>query len=153
MLLCVRYMWKTSVTIMYLCGLSIADLRDKRVPVWLLAMGGLWSLVVCVIEWQNGRNSILEWGMALLPGAVLISLALATGKVGLADGIVVAELGLLLGYRDTFFMLVISLFAMSVLSMVLLAARRVRKSTEMPYIPFLCVVYCAYQIWGGSEGM
>lgn len=141
-------MWKCGITILYLAGLSIWDLRERKVPVWLLVLGGIWALGAGIASGTGG--TVLEWGIALVPGGVLLLLALATRKAGLADGIVAVQMGLLLGYRETMLVLTVSLLAMSAFSMILLAAHKVQKTTAIPYIPFLCAAYCACRIWGGK---
>lgn len=143
-------MWENGITILYLAGLSIWDLRERKVPVWLLALGGIWALAAVIASWTGGMGAILEWGIALVPGGALLLLALATQKAGLADGIVAVQMGLLLGYREALFVFTVSLLAMSVFSMILLAVYKVQKTTKIPYIPFLCAAYCVCWIWGGK---
>ena len=83
----------------------------------------------------------LLWGSA--PGVLLLLMAAMTKKAGLADGIVLLLLGVLLGYRECILSFILSLLSMSLVSLMLLALNKVRGSSKLPYLPFLWMGYMA----------
>ena len=79
--------------------------------------------------------------MGMLPGIVLLLVAVATKKAGWADGVVLLLLGLLWGARECTVSFALSLFAISIVSLILLALRKVDRNARLPYLPFLCGGY------------
>ncbi len=126
---------------LYLGVLSIWDLKEKRVPVFPLLTGAS-ILLLPVIE-SCLRGDVL-WGFligGLIPGALLIALAKVSGKIGVADGLVVMALGAQCGLRGCLQLLFYSLFSLSVFSVFLLVLRKANCSTRIPYLPFLLLGY------------
>ena len=146
--------WRENMEIiigLWLLGLSVWDARYCRVPVWLMCSGGL--VLAAAVILGNGISGWPAWSEAevlsrfvvclsgMLPGAALVILALCTGAIGYGDGIVVAFLGLYLGFGEVLLLLTISLFVMSLCSLVLLLLKKVRKNTHLPYLPFLTLAW------------
>lgn len=134
-------MWEFGLMAFWLGVLSVYDFRRKKVPVWLLAAGGIFGATAAMYAYFHGTKSGAEiiWGM--LPGGMLLFVAAATKKAGWADGIVLMTLGLVTTYRECVTGFVISLFAISVVSLLLLTFRKVGKNAKLPYLPFLCAGY------------
>lgn len=72
---------------------SVMDIRSRRLPIWMLALGGGLS-VASVLCQESGYVEILRGAM---PGLMLLVIAFATKKAGYGDGIVLAFLGMVLG--------------------------------------------------------
>ncbi|MBO4981161.1 MAG: hypothetical protein J6C84_04610 [Lachnospiraceae bacterium] len=143
-------MWKEIIGLLYVAVLGAMDIREKKVPVWLLILGAMETIMVRLAEgfmdgWQKNTGSIL-WGM--LPGLFLLAMAYLTKKAGYGDGVVLCLLGIRCGYRFCLAIFCMSLLLLSLTCMVLLLLKRVRRNTRIPYLPFLTVVYAGYLVFG-----
>lgn len=134
-------MLKFILTALWLVALAGVDIRRKCVPVWLLAFGGVFVTFMSVYRAWSGQFWGKELVWSIVPGAVLLAVAVLTKKAGWADGVALLFLGILTGFRECIFGFTLSMLFISVVSLVLLALKRVRKNTTLPYLPFLCVGY------------
>ena len=126
--------------LLYLGVLSYYDWREKKVPIVLLFFGTALAIALSMEEGMKERqiwNQILGW----LPGIFLCLVALVTKKMGYADGIVLAGLGGILGYKIAVMTLCVSLMLVSAVSIITLFLRRASKDTQIPYIPFLTAAF------------
>lgn len=148
----------------YLGLVALCDLRSKHVPVQLLLLGlgiaiaqGSYTTVTEIAElvgtqevegnlWQQGLQILLQSVAAMLPGLCLLLLARLGGQAGYADGIVLLELGLTSGVRESLLLFAGSLFLISAASILLLMCRVVSRRSSLPYLPFL---FLAYLLVGG----
>ena len=119
----------------YLLCIGIWDSIEKKIPVFLL-IPGIAAMVIEVV-----RNVGVAWNsipkdnlflptllfslLGLLPGMILLLVAWSSKKVGYGDAIVILCLGGILGYNKVMGILMSSLFIMSVVSIVLLALKKV----------------------------
>lgn len=142
-------MWKTVFLTMYLMVLSIFDGKDKRVPVIALAIGCAAGMAVGIYE-AFREQAWLGYMAGLLPGAIFIFVAWTTKKAGYADGIVLAITGALEGFRSCILICSLSLFMLSIYSIMFMILKKVRKDFVVPYIPFLCA---GYLFWKVVEGI
>ena len=133
--------WKFVVAALWLGVLSVADIRQMRVPIWLLTVGGIFMTIVSLIEWQARERNASSLLWSLIPGIALILVAVATKKAGSADGIVLLFLGFFDGLKVCMTSLMISLFAISVIALVLLGLKKVGRDFRLPYLPFLWIGY------------
>lgn len=133
---------------MYLLLMSVWDIKERRVPMGLLVIGSIVVGVYLGYELFAGQISWLVPLLGSLPGVFLLIVARISKKAGYADGIVLLWLAATGGYQAGLFILGISLFLISVASIVLLVLRRVKKETRIPYIPFLTVGYMILQFAG-----
>lgn len=134
-------MWKFALTALWLIAMSIFDLLEKRVPVWLLVTGGIPAIVAAMYAYMKGMGSLSQILFGMLPGVLLLAVAAVTRKAGWADGIVLLIMGLLTDLWECMAYFMISLLAMSIVSLLLLILRKVGKNATLPYIPFLCAGY------------
>ena len=134
-------MWKLALTALWLIAMSLFDLFEKRVPVWLLTIGGIPAIVTVIYEYMKGTGSLSQILFGMLPGVLLLAVAAVTKKAGWADGIVLIIIGLLTGLWECIACFMVSLLAMSAVSLPLLVLRKVRKNSTLPYLPFLCAGY------------
>lgn len=133
--------WKFVLAALWMGALAVADIRRMRVPIWLLAVGSAFVTIVSLMEWRTGESNMSSLLWSLMPGIALMLVAVATKKAGWADGIVLLFLGLLEGIRICMTSLVISLFAISVISLALLCLKKVGRDCRLPYLPFLWIGY------------
>lgn len=130
-------MWITIFTAAWLSAVSIMDIRSRRVPVWLLLVGGIPTLLAGVYKGGEGYYMLL----GALPGILLLGTAFATKKAGYGDGIVLLFLGMGLGGGKSLLLFGVSLFLISVCSLVLLALKKAGRNTGIPFLPFLSAAW------------
>lgn len=128
----------------YLCALSIWDVREKELPVKVLAVGMIGSLLYGI--WKH-------WGLELLlgsiPGMLLILMGFLTReKVGYGDGVVVLILGNVLKWPEGVLIYVMAQFGVLFFAVVLLWCRRAPWETKIPFVPFLTVALMIYMVGG-----
>lgn len=141
-----RIMWFTIITLVYLLILGIKDTKDRKIPTLWLAVGAVLLAGMGICRCLQGELAWMDILMGCVQGALLLVVAKVTGKAGYADGIVLIELGLCLGYRESAMIFCFSLFLLAICSIILLLFRKVRRDTRMPYLPFLAVVFLMRQI-------
>lgn len=79
--------------------------------------------------------------LGVIPGLALVLLASVTEQIGKGDGLVLMSVGLITGYADCIMLACFSMLFMSVCSIAILWSKRGNRNLQMPYIPFLAVVY------------
>ena len=121
---------------MLLCY-SIYDIRKKSIPLLWVAAGLAVALMMGGIKGVFG----------MLPGMVLLLLAfIMKGKIGTADGLILAVIGGMTGIRYAVAILMAALIISFFYSGVLLVFCKKERSYCFPFVPFyLCAtvfVYC-----------
>lgn len=129
-----------SITI-WLMGISIMDIRSRRVPIWMFVLGGGVVLAILMDQITNGAIEYVDVFTGMLPGVVLLLIAFATKKAGYGDGIAILFVGMVLGGGKSLWVFCISLFLISIYSAILLLLRIVRRNSEIPYLPFLSAAW------------
>ena len=122
-----------------LTAMSLHDILKRKVPVRLLVCMVIPVLASAAIAITGGRigEKLIVMLVGVIPGALLILIGHITGKVGMADGIVLCALGILEGARGALVILAMGSLILSLVSMILLALKKVRRETRLPFIPFL----------------
>lgn len=121
----------------WLLTASVMDIRSRRIPVWLLVLGGLGAGAAVI---YSGAAVSAEWPgllMGCVPGLFTLLTAAVTGKAGTADGFALIFLGLCLKGRMCLAVFMTSLFLIAVFAGIMLTLRRIGRNTELPYLPFL----------------
>jgi len=113
---------------------------------WLIGTGGMFALVMSVIEklpkvtesgdWLSGVGSV---ALGSVPGVALLLLSVATKTVGSGDGAVLALLGAAVGFQKSLLVFGVGLFLTALCSVVLLVLRKANRNTCLPFLPFLTV--------------
>lgn len=134
-------MWIVQVVTIWLLVISIMDIRRRRVPVWMLALGGALTLFTLVYRYESGKMDCFELLNGMLPGIVIMLIAFFTQKAGCGDGVVLLCIGMAAGGGKSFLLFGASLFLISIFSIILLAMRKVGKNTRIPYLPFLAAAW------------
>lgn len=115
--------------------ISLCDIRKRTIPVWLLFLGSLLVITdICIMGWKTGI--IVE----TVPGIILLLLTKMTKAIGMADGIVLIQLGSICRDGQALLIFCLSLIYIFLYSMILYMLRRDRKR-RIPYIPFLFLAY------------
>lgn len=127
-----------------LVGLSICDLKTKKIPVAAVVLFGA---AVLGYRLMTGIE-LLGLLVGLVPGAVLLLLAVLTGEsIGIGDGLVLCVVGLFCGLTKAVSVLAMALVLSSVVAMVLLVLKRAGRKTELPFLPCLCSGYLLCLLW------
>ena len=129
------------VILFYLMILSIWDCKERRVPLSWLTVGTILLSGMGICKCLQRECQWTELLVGMLPGVMLTAVAWVTKKAGYADGIVLMQLGMFFGYRESMFLLCTGLILLSLVSVVLLCLRKVQRNTGMPYLPFLSAAF------------
>ena len=113
------------------------DIKRRRISIGLLVAGIVFSMSVSIWQCVAGERGCGDIVSGAFPGTGLFVIALATGKAGYGDGIVLLCLGMLLGGGKSLLLLGLSLILISVFSLALLIIRKAGRNTPIPYLPFL----------------
>ena len=120
----------------YLLGLSIEDLRTKRLPMWILAIGCVGSCVYSVMT--VGIAAAIIGG---IPGAVLLIVsAVLPESLGIGDGVLAVIYGMLYGWSKTCIWLMLGFWAAAVVGLIFRLFKKEKRIT-IPFVPFLAVVH------------
>ena len=117
---------------------SIEDVRTKEIPAWEIVACAVISIAACALNVCRGKSDALGIFMSLLPGAGILFIALMSGEgVGFGDGFLLLAAGPALGPWISVMGLVAALFAGSIVSGILVVIRKAKRSTRIPFVPFM----------------
>lgn len=121
----------------WLLPMSVMDVKSRRVPAWMLWIGAVAAAGTQLYEMIS--KGTMDWQICrgLLPGLLMLAVALATGKAGMADGIIMLLLGICAGYEVCVAASLGGLFLLAFVSGILLVLRKVKRDTRIPFVPFL----------------
>lgn len=130
-------------TILMLAVGSIWDIRDRQIPVKLLIIdiiaGAILMIINRKINWPD------EWYLYMVGILIGIVILLAgyfsNGCIGMADGIMLAVIGGILGYQEMLFLLMNAVMAAAVCSIILIVLRKGNRKTAIPFFPFMLLGY------------
>ena len=130
----------TYITI-WLMTVSIMDIRSRKISIWLLLSGGILVLATCGNQFAAGSLALYDILGGMVPGLLLLAIAFVTKKAGYGDGMVLVLVGMVVGGGKSFVIFGVSLFLISVFSIILLLFRKVRRNSTIPYLPFLSAAW------------
>ena len=134
------------IQLLWLLGLSVYDIRYRRVPVWMVLLGGMAAAGSVLFQCVCLERSPANFLTGMIPGIILLLLALGTQKAGWADGVVLMFLGSVLGLRQCVLTVMFSLILISVVSAALLILKKADQGTAVAYIPFLTIGFVLCEI-------
>ncbi|MCD7738996.1 MAG: hypothetical protein LUH58_08185 [Lachnospiraceae bacterium] len=119
--------------ILLLAALSVHDIREKSLPLWLLLAGvfllGGMSLL------QNEPETVLA---GCIPGMVLLLLAVALPQsLGAGDGLTVLAVGMAWGFGDCCQWLLLGFLLAAGVSLWKMAVRKENGKEQIALVPFL----------------
>lgn len=119
------------------------DMKKQEIPnsvlLYFLALG----LLRLGLDWPNHLSYLSAF---LLMGGLLLLIAIISGgNLGGGDIKLMALAGLCLGLRDVFIALALASILASIIGLVLLLTKKIRRDTPIPFGPFLGAgIYLAY---------
>lgn len=118
---------------------AIIDIKSKKVNIGLVIVLGLFCVFSVIL---NKNVNIWEISGGIAIGLSMIGLSLITNnQIGKGDGMVIAMLGIALGFRDCLMVMSLASVIMAFLSIVLLIVKKANKKTRLPFIPALFISF------------
>ena len=118
---------------------GIRDLQKHKVSMITVMIAGILGVIFQFgIIQENGLKII----GGILIGIMLLLLAKMTReKIGYGDGWIFVVTGIYMGFRNNMYLLLLSLFLASLVSICLLVFKKVNKKTELPFVSFVLPGY------------
>lgn len=131
--------WKNLITFALLIINSWRDLRSREIcfiPTVIYGLAGI------LYKFFTAGHSLYNLIPDLIPGLFLLLIGkISREKVGYGDGLVILTTGIWIGFTDCLLTLTTGLFMAFIFSAVLLALKKFKRDTELPFIPFLLFSY------------
>ena len=145
-------MIKSIMTMAFLVLIAIFDLKDKRIPLGVIVIGGIISFfrLVCVLHFAGPFSEqvrIISVALAgALPGLAMTILSFCSDKTGKGDGPVIMMIGINESCTFAALLMCFACILMALFSIVPLALRKITKNTKMPYIPFVAGAFAIMKL-------
>lgn len=131
----------------YLGSLTVLDIRSKRLPIWMLGIGGAVA-VVFQLFWQQEPFILIAAGGAV--GIVFLAVSKVTEEAfGYGDSVLIGILGIYLGFWNLLNLLVVTFLLAAGAAMAVLIKQRFHRKTVLPFVPFLETGYLIIVLLGG----
>ena len=143
---------KIGITLGYLAVCSWFDLKERKLPVWLLMMGVAAGAAVQSLSVTAGEFRGIEIFLAVLPGGLLLVLSrLAPKQIGSGDGWMVLGTGSVTGAE--IYLYLEASFLLMMIPAFWLAVIKKQRNRELPLAPFLLggtvlVQAMRWSVWG-----
>lgn len=131
----------------YLCMLSVIDIWMRRIPVWMLAAGGIAAAIARAS--QKGVPVILVLAGAAIGVVFLVVSKVTEEGLGYGDSLLILVLGIYLGFWNLLGVLLGAFLFSSLYAICALILKKYNRSTGYPFIPFLLL---SYFVWIGLGG-
>ena len=116
------------------------DIKNKELPTLFLLTG---FLTVPFFIIADGAEPV-ERLIGLIPGVVLLAVAMLSHGIGIADVIIVFIVGISIRIAGVIAVLTISFMLMAVVSGVMLVIGKLGRKSTLPYIPFAFIGYILF---------
>ncbi|GAA0804902.1 hypothetical protein GCM10008910_40550 [Faecalicatena orotica] len=131
----------------YLCLLSVIDIWIKRVPVCLLAAGGIAAGMYQA--YQRDMPLLIVLGGAAA-GVVFLAVSRVTEEgFGYGDSLLILVLGIYLGFWNLLGVLFGAFLLSALFAVFALVLHKFDRSTGYPFVPFLLISYTIWICIGG----
>lgn len=130
-------MWVELLLFLFLGVCALFDGLYRQIPLAIVWLGMLTAVCLHIFG-AMGETGIFAAVLSLIPGMGFFLLSFySREKVGYGDGWTLLMIGLFLGAYRCFLTLFVGLLAESMVVMVLLMLRKIRRNKEIPFVPFL----------------
>ena len=131
---------------LYLCVLTVMDIRRKRLNLVFLLSGFLLVAAGIFAARQIHPLLLLTGGGV---GLVFFVTSKVTGEAfGYGDSLLILIMGSFLGFWDILSLLTAAFLLAAVFSAVMLVGRKFSRKTAFPFVPFLAIAYTGGMIFG-----
>ena len=131
---------------LYLCVLTVMDIRRKRLNLAFLLSGFLLVAAGIFAARQIHPLLLLTGGGV---GLVFFVTSKVTGEAfGYGDSLLILIMGSFLGFWDILSLLTAAFLLAAVFSAVMLAGRKFSRKTAFPFVPFRAIAYTGGMIFG-----
>ena len=118
---------------------AVEDIKKKEISIGIFVMLGITALTGSI--WCEGYE-LYKMAAGVMPGILLLGLARITEQsIGYGDGIVLAEIGCMMGAGVSIIILAGALALAGIFSLGMLVIKKVDKRYKIPFIPFLTTTY------------
>lgn len=130
---------------MWLSIIGYIDARERIVPNSLIGIGLLFWLVLILLDIFVGGTPWLQLlafsgiGGIVCGGVLFVIALIAKSALGMGDVKLFLVLGLLYGLTDAYGILLFSVIAMGIVSIILLIAKKVTRKSTIPMAPFVII--------------
>lgn len=130
---------------LWLSLLGYIDAKERIIPNSLIGIGLLFWLALIMIDIFVGKTPWLKLlvfsgiGGIACGGLLLIIALILKSALGMGDVKMFFVLGLLYGLTDVYGILILSVIAMGILSIILLIAKKVTAKSTIPMAPFVII--------------
>ena len=130
-------MWVEIILFLFLGGCAVCDGLKREIPlviVWIGIIAGVILHIQGIIKDDIWLSVLLS----LFPGIMFWLISFVTReKVGYGDGWLLIMIGIFVGLRNCFLILLAALVLESIIVLVLLAVRKISGDRQIPFAPFL----------------
>ena len=119
-----------NITQLFLLMLSaFSDIRKKEISLWIVICMAFLSLSDGAIALFNGKRTIEDLTICLIPGAVMMLLALLSRQsMGYGDGVIILVIGMTFGISKLAVGIAIALFTSGIMSILLITIRKAKRN-------------------------
>lgn len=118
---------------------GIRDMKKRRISMISVFLTGILGVFLSIPFLKDNFISILG---GIMIGIICLLVAKFSGeKIGYGDGWELMVMGIYLGFRGNLYLISISLFLASFVSVVLLISKKARRETELPFVTFMIPGY------------
>ncbi|SEG35163.1 leader peptidase (prepilin peptidase) / N-methyltransferase [Butyrivibrio sp. Su6] len=127
------------ITQLFLLLLSaFSDIRKKEISIWIVICMALLSLSDGAIALFNGKRTIDDLIVCIVPGVIMMLLALLSRQsIGYGDGLIILAIGMTFGISKLAVGIAIALFTSGIMSIFLIAIRKAKRNDTFPFVPFI----------------
>lgn len=135
------------ILFLYLLAMSIYDVKRKEIHIRATLITGGVLAAFRIFQFCHEGVS-LEPILGIVPGILVLLLSHFThGKIGMGDGFVIMECGMVLSIFENLFLLFFSLVLSAAVGTGLMVFRKVKRSYTMPFVPFICISFGISYLW------
>lgn len=144
---------KHSLLYLLLIGAAWMDIREKRIPNWLLGAAWVFRILLFTAESFITETGTIVRGSMLLAGSILLMLGfsffvlLSRNRLGFGDVKLLGTMALYQGVEKTLACLFYGLFIAAFISLPLLAAGKINRKDKLPLAPFFLMGYMCMLLW------
>lgn len=125
------------LTLLIMLIAAYRDIKKKEISMIAIIACALLSLITAGARFYLGEGVVSSF-LSLLPGAVMLFIwRITREEVGCGDGLILMAIGPVYGLEHVMLGCFVGLFAISLLSIILLVCKKGNRKTKIAFVPFL----------------